>query len=119
MLQGALTDGAVRISEGSVLVFLILKKIGIDGARRNSVAAGEILDFICAFYAFRTIPQHVQNYCRGESCEEVHLTGIAELFLGRRGGRRLNEFSETSPCIGEAPGGKFDAKCLKRGKNPV
>src|SRR5437588_7496379 len=41
VLQGAPADGAIRICERSVLVFLILKKIGINGPWRNSIRSEE------------------------------------------------------------------------------
>src|SRR5215467_6922112 len=108
--QGTSTDGLIRIPERTILVFLILKKIGIDGSRRNSITGGQAPDFICALYAFRTIPQHVQSYRWTDSREELHLTCIAELLFGSGGRRRLNEFPETSSRICETPGRKFDAK---------
>src|SRR5690242_10699132 len=56
MLQGATAHAIIGVSERSVLIFLILKKIGIDGTRPNSVAGSETPDFIGAVHAFGAIP---------------------------------------------------------------
>src|SRR5215468_9121823 len=59
----------------------------------------------------------MQCHGRTDTGQQMHLAGIAELFFGRGCCRRLNEFPEASARICESPSGKFDAKCLQRGKN--
>src|SRR6201981_3529697 len=55
MLQSPPTDRAIRIPERSVLVFLILEEIRIDGSRGHPVAAPKTPAFFGAFFPFRAI----------------------------------------------------------------
>src|SRR3954447_4584924 len=107
----------VGIAKRSVFVLLILKKVGIDGTGSHAVPAGELLHLIGALYAAWTIPQYVQSHRRTDSSQKMYLASVAELLLGAGGGGRLDEFAEASSGVGEPPGRKLDAKCLKRGKN--
>ena len=43
----------------------------------------------------------------------MHLPRVAELVFNRDRGRKLNEFSKTSPGVGETPGGQLDIKIVE------
>ena len=119
MPQSAFANRFLGICEGSVLVFLILKQVGIYGAGGDAIAAGESLDLFGALCAVRTVPQDMQCDSRAHTGEQMYLTCVTELLLRSGCRRRLNEFSKTSARIRKAPRWKLNAECLQCGKNLV
>src|ERR1700730_1232258 len=101
VLQGTLAHCLVRVAERSVLIFLILKKVGINRSRQDSIAFRKFLDVVRTSNPIGAVPQHMQRYRWAHTRELVDLTCIAEFFLGGRGCSRLNEFSEARASIGK------------------
>src|SRR3984957_21255224 len=114
VLQGAFTNGGIGIAERTEFVFLILKKIGINRARQNSVTLGVILDVVCTTHAAGAVPKNVQSDGRADSSQQVDLAGIAELLFRCRGSCGLDIFPETCPGVREAPRRQLDAKGFQR-----
>ena len=48
VLQRSLANGRIGIAERSVLVFLILKEIGIDRSRQDAISVRKLLDVVDA-----------------------------------------------------------------------
>src|SRR5580704_13045883 len=59
----------------------------------------------------------MQRHGGADSGEQMDLAGIAELFLGGRGGCRLDKFAEARSRIREAPRRQLDAERLQRIEN--
>src|SRR5580704_11554610 len=79
--------------------------------------SGELLDVVCATDSIRAVPKNMQRYGRADSGEQVHLAGVAELFLGRGGGGWLDELTETRAGIRKAPGRQLYAEGIERMKD--
>jgi hypothetical protein len=60
------------------------------------------------------VPEHVQRESAAGAGQRVHLTGIAELLLDRRGSRRLKELAEPRAGIRETPRGQLDLEAIER-----
>ncbi len=71
----------VGIAERSVLVNLVLKHVGVDGAGAHAVRGGQRPHFSHVANAVRQIPKHVQRDRRAHAGPAVHLARIAELLL--------------------------------------
>src|ERR1700677_5023239 len=93
----------VRVAKGSVFVLLVLKKIGINRAGPNPVAAGKVLDLIRVPNSLRKIPQNMERYSGTDAGDLMDESGIAEFLFRCSGCCRLDKFSETSAGICEAP----------------
>src|SRR5581483_2543647 len=112
MPQSTLANRCLGVSKGSVLVFLILKKVGIDRAGGDATSSGKPLDLFGAFYAVRTVPQDMQRDSRAYTGEQMHLTCVTELLFGSSCRRRLDKFSKTCARICKAPRRKLNAEGL-------
>ena len=56
VLQRALANRRIWIAKRAILIFLILKQIGVDRTRCNPVTAGKAFDLLRALHAIRTVP---------------------------------------------------------------
>lgn len=86
-------------------VFLVLKKIGINGPRDNPVTTSKAFDFIRALHAIGTVPQDVQGYCRANACQQVNLSSIAEFLLGRGAAAGWINFPNRVPVLAKPQDG--------------
>ena len=103
MPESAFAHFAVRVAERSVFVLLVLKKIGINRAWHHAVPAGKVLYLIRVPNSLRKIPQNMERYSRTDAGDLMDESGVAEFLLRCGGCCWLDEFSETSAGIGEAP----------------
>src|SRR4029453_6834247 len=101
--EGAFADGRRRVAERSVLVFLILKDIRIDGAGPKAVRFGGSRDGVGVREAARKVPQDVECNRRAAAGQRVHMTRVADLFLRRDRGGGLQVLPEARPRVGEPP----------------
>ncbi len=108
VIHGFLADGRIGIADGAVLVVLILKYVGIDGAGPESVFGSHGLYIGAIGGAVGKVPQHVERNRRADARQPMHLTGIGELVLSGRGRGGLEEFAEAGTRVGETPGRQFD-----------
>ena len=119
MFDGFLTDRFVGIAERSMLIDLILEKIRIDGAGTYAVAIGQFRDIRDVIQAAWKIPQYVQGDGGTDASQCVHLTRIAERFLGCGRGSSLYEFPKPSTRVGKPPGRDFYTEGLKRSTHHI
>jgi hypothetical protein len=69
------------IAEGTELVLLVLKEVGIDGAGANAKAALQCLDLGDIADAVGQIPEHMKSERGSYAGEAVDLGRVSELFL--------------------------------------
>ena len=117
MIEGALADRRIGIAHRSVLVFLVLKDVGIDRAGLHAVFLGQALHLGNILQPVGKVPLHMQRHGRASAGQGMHLPGVAELVFDRDCGRELNEFAETGPGVGKAPGGQLDIKIVESTMN--
>src|SRR5215472_14465362 len=67
MPHSTLANFLVRIAERTVLVFLVLKKIGIDGTGLYVVSLGMRFDLAAVLHTVGTVPKNVQCHAGADS----------------------------------------------------
>src|SRR5215471_13287385 len=67
MPHSTLANFLVRIAERTVLVFLVLKKVGIDGTRLYVISAGIRFDLAGVLHTLGTVPKNVQCHAGADS----------------------------------------------------
>ena len=92
-----------RIAERAVLVLLVLKEIGIDGAGAHAETLFKPLHFGDVGLAIRQIPKHMQRQCGRCSGQAQHFSSVAEFFFKRGGGSGLHKLAEARAGVGKAP----------------
>ena len=106
----------IGVAHRAVLVALILEQVRVDGAGADAVLPLEGLDARDVADAARQVPQHVQGQRRAGARERVHLRGVGELLLERRGRRGLQELAESRAGIGKAPRRQLDGELVEGGR---
>src|SRR5215471_296366 len=119
VLHRTLADFFLRIRERTVLVFLVLKKVGVDGAGFYAIATGIPPDLGNVLRALGTVPENMQCHGGTDPGKKTHLPGIAEFFLNGCSRSGLDELAETRPGIRKSPGWHLDTKCFQGAKNAV
>ena len=76
MVQRFAANGGVGIADGAVLVILILKDVGIDGAGTQSVLGGHLLHVGAIGDAVGQIPEDVQGDGGANAGQAMDLSGI-------------------------------------------
>src|SRR5689334_2409732 len=104
MLERRLPNRWIGISQRAMLINLILKNVGIDGAGTHAILLRQAANFSYAFEAFRKIPQYVQRNPRANTREPMHFTRVAEFFFSIGGRRQLQELPESRARVRKAPG---------------
>ena len=105
---------AVGIADGSELVLLALKEIGIDGAGADAGLGLQIQDSVRVAETFRQIPGHMQCEGRRDAGERVYMCGVGKLLLDGRRRFRLQELTEARAGIGKSPRGEFYPQRVER-----
>ena len=116
VIERGFADLRIGISEGAEFVDLILKEIGVDGA-------GADAGFFCEGGDFGgvvvEVPEDVERESRADTGDAIDLGGVSEFFFDGGGGGGLVELAEAGACIGETPGGEFDAEAVERVEDSV
>src|SRR5256885_12811115 len=110
VLERPCPHGCVWIPERTVFILLVLKEVGVYRSCLHPKTFRKLVDLINAVYAFRKIPQHMKRNARANSGQEMHLTGVTELFFRSCRCRRLYKLSKTRSRVGEPPRRYFNAK---------
>src|SRR5437667_11677430 len=105
VIQGGLTDLRVWISQRTMLVNLILENVGIYRSGAYAVLLREAAGFLDAARPIGEVPQHVQRYGGANARQAMNLSGIAQFFLRRGGGRELKKLPEARAGIRKSPRG--------------
>jgi hypothetical protein len=113
VVHGLLPDLRRGVAEGTVLVLLVLKEVGVDGAGMNAEAAFQLLDLGNVVDAVGQIPEHMQGEGGSDAGEAVDFGRVGELFLDRGGGGGLHELSKASAGVGESPGGNLNLERIQ------
>ena len=114
MIESLLAHRRIRIAERTVFIDLILKQVGIDRARTDTVAAGERGNVRDTAQTIFKIPKNVERDGWTDAGERVDLSSIAKFLFDGGGGGRLEKLAEACAGVGESPGRNFDAKTLER-----
>jgi len=61
----------------------------------------------------------VERESRADTGDAIDLGGVSEFFFDGGGGGGLVELAEAGACIGETPGGEFDAEAVERVEDSV
>src|SRR5882724_7579015 len=110
MSQCLTTNLRTGIRYGAVLVLLILKEVGIDRSRSDTIRLFELLNKRHIAFAIGEIPKDMQGKRRSNTCECMHLSCICELLFDRCGSGILHKLAETRSSISKGPGGNLDTK---------
>ena len=94
----------VRTAKRAKLIFLVLKKVGIDRAGVNAIPVYEPLDRRDVGLAVRQVPQHVKRHGWSDPGQRFYLCSIGKFFLESSRRARLDELAEPGTGVGESPG---------------
>ena len=110
VVRGLFANLSRRIAQGTELVLLILKEIGVDGSGANAEAALECLHFGHIGDAVGQVPEDMERKRRGRAGEAVDFCGVGELLLNGGGGGGLDKLAKARAGVGESPRRDLDLK---------
>src|SRR5260370_15424574 len=119
VVQGFPPNRCVRISQGSILVILVLKHIRIDRTRFDSMLVGKVFDFASVLQSAGKVPLNVQGQSRAGARQRMHVRGITEFFFDGAGGSELDELAESRASIRKAPRRQLDPEIIERLPNQL
>jgi hypothetical protein len=103
-------DIRIWVSQRAVFVNLILKNVGIDGARPHRIFFRESFDLIDAVDSVWKIPQHVQCDSGAGARPAVDFARVAEFLLDGRCRGGLQKLAEPRSGVRKTPRWQLDPK---------